>query len=265
MRRTSIVRNLRRVIKALLGLFAFMVFGRRLIGNIISDGQRYWIHKFNSRSSSEARSLSEARPLSELSSEGLKLHLGCGRIILQGFINIDLGDISDLKHLEDATTKVIGGYDLTYGIGLPNDCCKFIYSSHFLEHLDVFQGLKLLKECYRVLMPGGNLRIAIPDIANACRLYSIGGIKEKIMSHPRWEDIYKVIPHALQKLEDTDFLNFFVYDTGGPGGHKAIYDEKNLVATLTEVEFSAVTMSEYQECIDMSFHKGFSLYVSATK
>ncbi len=80
----NIVGNLKRIIKSALGLLAFMVLGRRLIGNIISDGQRYWIHKYTFN----------PRALSEVSSEGLKLHLGCGRIILPGFIHHQLNGIA---------------------------------------------------------------------------------------------------------------------------------------------------------------------------
>jgi len=39
-----------------------------------------------------------------------------------------------------------------------------IYASHLLEHLYLEQGKKLLKECYRILQPGGILRMVVPDL-----------------------------------------------------------------------------------------------------
>ena len=38
-----------------------------------------------------------------------------------------------------------------------------IFSSHMLEHLTREDGFKWLKECFRILKPGGIIRIAVPD------------------------------------------------------------------------------------------------------
>jgi predicted SAM-dependent methyltransferase len=39
-----------------------------------------------------------------------------------------------------------------------------IYSEHMLEHLPAHTGARVLREAYRVLAPGGVLRIATPDL-----------------------------------------------------------------------------------------------------
>jgi len=39
-----------------------------------------------------------------------------------------------------------------------------IYGSHVLEHLYLEEAKRLLKECHRVLRPGGVLRMAVPDL-----------------------------------------------------------------------------------------------------
>lgn len=51
------------------------------------------------------------------------------------------------------------------GSKLPFEDGKFshIYSEHFLEHLFLDESIELLKECYRVLSPGGFVRIVVPD------------------------------------------------------------------------------------------------------
>jgi len=41
---------------------------------------------------------------------------------------------------------------------------QLIYSEHFLEHLLPSDGLAVVREAYRVLVPGGVLRIATPDL-----------------------------------------------------------------------------------------------------
>jgi len=41
-----------------------------------------------------------------------------------------------------------------------------IYCSHTLEHLEVGAGYRFLSECFRVLKPGGVLRVALPNTKN---------------------------------------------------------------------------------------------------
>ncbi len=48
-----------------------------------------------------------------------------------------------------------------------------IYASHVLEHLGYLQELPLaLREFHRVLVPGGPLRISVPDLAVLCELFT---------------------------------------------------------------------------------------------
>jgi predicted SAM-dependent methyltransferase len=49
------------------------------------------------------------------------------------------------------------------------DC---IFSEHFLEHFTWVDGAQLLAECWRVLKPGGTLRITTPDLAIILSLYN---------------------------------------------------------------------------------------------
>ena len=46
-----------------------------------------------------------------------------------------------------------------------------VYSSHFLEHIPRDQVAPFLQECWRILKPGGVLRIVVPDLENLCRIY----------------------------------------------------------------------------------------------
>ena len=41
---------------------------------------------------------------------------------------------------------------------------ELVYSSHVLEHFERDQGGRLLCEMFRVLRPGGTVRIAVPDL-----------------------------------------------------------------------------------------------------
>ena len=46
-----------------------------------------------------------------------------------------------------------------------------VYHSHLLEHLHQEEGEDLIQDCFRVLKPGGILRIVVPDLERICRDY----------------------------------------------------------------------------------------------
>jgi predicted SAM-dependent methyltransferase len=63
-------------------------------------------------------------------------------------------------------------WNLTRGIPFDDRTFDAVYHSHFLEHLDRAAALRFLGECWRVLKPGGILRIVLPDLETLVRLYS---------------------------------------------------------------------------------------------
>ncbi len=83
----------------------------------------------------------------------MKLHLGCGKTIMQGWINIDLySGIAD----EKKDVVVLPGYR--------NETVNEIYTSHMVEHLSPQGFTKALKRWYGLLEKGGILIIRCPDI-----------------------------------------------------------------------------------------------------
>lgn len=47
-------------------------------------------------------------------------------------------------------------------IPLPDACCATVYSSHFLEHLTDDLVVELMREAWRVLVPGGTFEARVP-------------------------------------------------------------------------------------------------------
>ena len=89
------------------------------------------------------------------------LNLGCGKRYHSSWINIDIAPQG----------PEIRAYDLSKGIPLPEGSCDVVYHSNLLEHLRRPQARHLMKECFRVLRPGGILRVAVPDLEQICRMY----------------------------------------------------------------------------------------------
>ena len=89
------------------------------------------------------------------------LNVGCGRRYDRRWVNLDL---------ESRDASVVQ-YDITQGIPFADNTFDAVYHSHVFEHLKPEQGERLLKECFRVLAPGGVLRIVVPDLEKIAQLY----------------------------------------------------------------------------------------------
>lgn len=89
------------------------------------------------------------------------LNLGCGQRFLSDWVNLDF--ISSNKNIK--------AHNLNDGIPFPDNYFDLIYHSHVLEHFTKKDAEKFIKECYRVLMPGGVIRIATPDLEQISKNY----------------------------------------------------------------------------------------------
>ncbi len=89
------------------------------------------------------------------------LNLGCGSRFHPAWTNIDYAaaDPSVLSH------------DLRRGVPFPDEEFDVVYHSHVLEHFSKSQGSAFLRECFRVLKPGGTVRVAVPDLEGIARAY----------------------------------------------------------------------------------------------
>ena len=111
-----------------------------------------------------------------------KLHLGCGLNAVDGWLNVDgswNARLAKLPWLRRAlaTVGVISKeaaavpwrrdlriLDVRDPLPFPTNSFEALYASHLLEHLFLTDAQRLLKECFRVLRPGGVIRIVVPDL-----------------------------------------------------------------------------------------------------
>jgi SAM-dependent methyltransferase len=91
------------------------------------------------------------------------VNIGCGTVIHPAWINLDL----------EPRLPGVRSWDLRRGLPLPDGTVDACYSSHVLEHLRPAEVDRLLREQFRVLRPGGRLRVVVPDLALICRHYLV--------------------------------------------------------------------------------------------
>ncbi|HEX6041743.1 type II secretion system major pseudopilin GspG [Longimicrobium sp.] len=89
------------------------------------------------------------------------LQLGTGHNVLPGWLNTDV-------HV--FRRGLVEFLDATRPFPLPEASFDFVYSEHQIEHVPLAAGDHMLAECFRVLRPGGVVRIATPDLARIARL-----------------------------------------------------------------------------------------------
>jgi SAM-dependent methyltransferase len=107
-----------------------------------------------------ARERRKAQRISRGHQSDLRLHLGSGGEHKIGWVNIDLlGDPVEIA------------WNLAKPLPLASGSVAAVFHEHLLEHLPLQAGDLLMRECYRVLRPGGILRVGVPDAGRLIRAY----------------------------------------------------------------------------------------------
>jgi len=151
----------------------------------------------------------------------IHLHLGCGTKRLPGFVNID----GNLFRNPDIWL------DLRNGLPFPNGSVDSAYASHVFEHFYPDELTRILRECFRVLLPGGGLRIVVPDMGSAVRAY-LSGHQAFFPDFPR---PYESLGGKLSNLLFCE------------GGHRQGFDFSHLKELLQEANFSEVSQLSAEE------------------
>jgi predicted SAM-dependent methyltransferase len=147
--------------------------------------------------------------------EPLRLHLGCGTVRLDGWVNIDIDGNPDLV------------LDLRFGLPFPDASVDLVHTEHMLEHLTLADGRVLLDDACRVLRPGGVMRIGVPDLEAIVRRYSA----------PDWRDQSWIVDGGFDWV-DTPVALLNVAFRGWE--HRYLYDEAELRFRLLQSGFAAV-------------------------
>ena len=90
----------------------------------------------------------------------IRLNLGCGGDKRQGYINIDVR--------ADVQPDMVWDLEVT-PLPFPDNCAEEIIAKDVIEHISWRRVEPLLRDLYRILMPGGRIYIQVPDLEAIAR------------------------------------------------------------------------------------------------
>ncbi len=172
----------------------------------------------------------------------LRLNIGCGSARLHGWINIDLVGL-----------PVDLAWDLTRPLPFPDDSVDAVFHEHVIEHVPGAVGYRFLKDCHRVLRPGGVMRVVAPDASRYMASYF----------EPEHDFIRTCRgdrPTPMLALME----EFYSY------GHQAVYDEATIALFCRTIGFAEVRVQSFGDssivpCPDTDWRATDSFYVEAVK
>ena len=143
----------------------------------------------------------------------MKLHLGCGKRFIDGFVHIDAVDYPHIDHV--ATID-----NLSF---IQDNTVDLIYSCHVIEHFKRRDLPRVLKEWHRVMKKGGTFRVSVPDFKKLCEIYL------------KYDDINLVIGPIFGRQD-------YLYNI-----HYNVFDFKYLKKELENAGFGNVRLYDWQK------------------
>lgn len=144
----------------------------------------------------------------------IKLHLGCSKTYLPGYIHIDKDTGEHIDHVSD-----ISKLDM-----FENNSVDEIYTCGAFEYFDREDVPRVLKEWARVLKQNATLRISVPDFESIVKVYIENG---------KDVDGQGILGPLFGRWPIADLSNTILY-------HKTVYDQKSLTRVLEAAGFSNI-------------------------
>lgn len=147
--------------------------------------------------------------------ELLKLHIGCGKRFIPGFVHIDQVAFPHIDHVQDIRRLPV----------FSDNSASLIYACQVIEYFDREEVTGVLADWQRVLAPGGILRLSVPNFAVLSKLYQAGFKLDLMLG-----TLYGRIP---------DGKNGFSY-------HRTTYDERSLREVLGKLGFGEIRLWDWR-------------------
>ena len=162
-----------------------------------------------------------------------RLQLGAGTEPLAGWLNTDL----------EPSGPQVAYLDATRPFPFAPATFDYVFTEHQIEHVELEQAFAMLEECFRVLKPGGTIRVATPSLEAMVALCT---------AEP--DELQR---HYLRTVGDMYYPGLGLYEGAllvnnmfRNWGHRFIYDRRTLRAGLERAGFVDVTFHEVGESPD---------------
>jgi predicted SAM-dependent methyltransferase len=146
-----------------------------------------------------------------------RLHVGCGKVILPDWINVDLRRAPGVDYVSDVRT------------GMRFRDLAYIYAEHFLEHLTEAEGTRFLRDCREALREGGAIRVSTPNLDWVMATHYSVKEGDPVRKRRQCREINRA---------------FHAWD------HRFLYNDAMLEYALLQAGFGVVTFHEYGESGD---------------
>jgi predicted SAM-dependent methyltransferase len=182
----------------------------------------------------------------------LKLNIGCGPNLKIGWLNIDLfNPRADLA------------LDMREPVLFRDNTATIIYSEHFFEHIDYPEPAKrFLKECYRILQPGGTFSVGVPDTQWPFEAYVT---PDSAALTPDGRDYFVYWKQTYRPAWCETRMESINYHFRQDGEHRFAYDYETLHHVLVEAGFQNIRRRAFDATLDTQNRKIGTLYVDAVK
>jgi predicted SAM-dependent methyltransferase len=159
-----------------------------------------------------------------------KLQIGAGPNPLAGWLNSDVSpDDHPHSHGDEITFL-----DAAKRFPFEDATFDYVLSEHMIEHLSEAGAHVMLAECFRVLRPGGRIRIATPNLA------AIVGIYEDPLSDLQRHYVDWVMTTFRPEVRGGNPRCYVMNQMFTAYGHRFIYDHETLTLMITAAGFSDV-------------------------
>lgn len=193
------------------------------------------------------------------------LQLGAGSNKLEGWFNTDYFARPDIFFL-----------DATKTFPFPDNSFEFIFSEHHIEHISYKHATEMVKEAFRVMRPGGYIRISTPDLQKQLISYMDDSIMKTEKEQHAKEWIYGGFHKAVDYLPVDDYYQaHLINDVFYNYEHRFIYDYKSLAKILEKAGFEDIVNCSVKDSLhpefnniethNSEFEKYFTLAVEAKK
>lgn len=181
------------------------------------------------------------------------LDLGAADTPADGFVAIDFFG-----------RKGVYGADLRYPLLIDDATVDGIFTEHTFEHMAFDDVRRLVGECFRVLKPGGRIRVIVPDVSIFVARYQANDVAW----FREWARV-SLLPRGRQFVTPMQAISFITQEYG----HRSAWDFASLAKVLGDAGFADIEATGYRRGRDPRLLRDkdaesrrlVSIYVEAAK